>query len=87
MTLRLTQLQTVSETPLQATDQYLLIVGMGVEEIASETDIRMAINLMFELSKTLTGVSRMQTFESEIGKLLEIEQDVHPEMICVRVAM
>ena len=85
MTLRLTQLESVdAENVVAPIDSYLLIVVAGTEEIASEIDIRTAISQMFELSKTLSGVSRKQTFENESGEMLEIEQDTYPEMICVR---
>lgn len=85
MTLRLTELRTADgKQPIEVPDRYILIVTTDVEELFSNSDIRAAIRQLFDLSQSLSGVDRKQTFEDEAGNLLEIEQQSAPEIICVR---
>jgi len=85
MTLRLTELRTTNDTPpIEVVDRYVLIVNRGVNELFADSEIRAAIRQLFDLSQSLSGIDRKQTFENDDGDLLEIEQQSEPGMICVR---
>lgn len=86
MTLHVNEIAAADHQPAMKTaERFLLVVGTEVEEKFDCSEIRKTIRQFFDLSESLSGVSRKQVVENDDGDMLEIEQSDIPEIIYVRL--